>query len=427
MKSKNLSLGILFGILILLCNANTSQSQNSFFNDSLASKKHFSIELLGNFTAKSNAFPNSFYTDFYRGGYLTDEVKQNASKKLKNINRFGVDADFGVMFRHSLDTVFKQTGWSYTARIAERRHVNLEMTRDFFNVGFFGNAMYENQTANLAKFQLDFVSYQQLGLGLEKTWLLKDDRHQVGFMANYLNGRNAQRALVNKANLFTATDGEFLDLEIQGKYNRTDTLKNNQIVPNPSKGAGFSVDLYYQLITKESHKLQIAVLDFGYLYWKNSAIAYNYDTLFRFEGVNIPNLISINDSLIKLSTDTLVNLGKKSTTKTFKTVLPSWLQVSYSHNLIPGKVALNFYGRYRFNDVYLPFIAIGGTYFYKQSTSASLSIGYGGYGNFNYSLMLQQRVWKYFTVGLGSNQLEGLILPKKASGQSVFFAIKSWF
>ena len=62
MKSINLSLGILFGIIILLCNANTIQSQNSFFNDSLASKKHFNIELLGNFTAKSNAFPNSFYT-----------------------------------------------------------------------------------------------------------------------------------------------------------------------------------------------------------------------------------------------------------------------------------------------------------------------------------------------------------------------------
>jgi hypothetical protein len=41
--------------------------------------------------------------------------------------------------------------------------------------------------------------------------------------------------------------------------------------------------------------------------------------------------------------------------------------------------------------------------------------------------MLQQRVWKYFTVGLGSNQLEGLIMPKKASGQSVVFSVKSWF
>lgn len=410
-----------------LCLAVNSFGQNSFFNDSASSNKHFNIELSGNLTAKSNAFPNSFYTDFYRGGYLSDEVKQTAAKELKNLNRFGVDADMAMFFRHQLDTIFKLTGWSYTARVAERRHLNLEMTKDFFNVGFFGNAMYENKTANLSRFQLDFVSYQQFGLGLEKTIILKENIHQIGLMGNFLNGRNAQRALVNKANLYTATDGEYLNLEIEGKYNRTDTIKNKQVIPNPSKGVGFSVDMYYQLITKEKHKLQIAVLDFGYLYWKNSAIAYNYDTLFRFEGINIPNLVSINDSLIKLSVDSVVNLGKRNSNKTFKTILPAWFTVNYNHILVQDKFVLNFSGRYRFNDVYLPFIAVGGTYYYKRNTSASISVGYGGYGNLNYGVNIQQRIWKYFTVGLGSNQLEGLIMPKKASGQSLVFSIKSWF
>jgi hypothetical protein len=413
-------------IIILFC-TNNAQSQHSFFNDSVNTSKNFNIELNGNFTAKSNAFPNSFYNEFYQGGYLTDEVKQKAAKNLKNINRFGADAEFGLAFRHHLDTVFKQTGWSYIVKLAEKRHLNIEMTKDFFNIGFFGNAMYENKTANLANFQLDYVSYQQIGLGLEKTWLLKENRHQVALIANFLNGRNAQRALVTKANLFTATDGEYLDLEISGKYNRTDSLENKQMIPLSSKGAGFSIDINYQLITKENYKLQISIIDFGYLYWKNSAIAYSYDTLFRFEGINIPNLVSINDSLIKLSSDTLIDLGKRNTAKSFKTVLPAWLAMQYSHILIPEKLTLNFVGRYRFNDVYLPFIAVGGTYYLNKNTNASLSIGYGGYGIFNYSLMIQQRVWKYFTIGLGSNQIEGLVMPNKASGQSAVFSIKSWF
>jgi len=417
----------IFSLALNFCLLNNVFSQEHFFNDSLQSKKHFNIDIFGHLTAKSNVFPNSFYTDFYKGGYLTEEVKQTAANKLKSINRFGGDADLGLLFRHQLDTVFKQTGWSYTFRVAERRHLNLEMTKDFFNVGFFGNAMYENQTAKLAKFQFDFISYQQISLGLEKSIMIKENRHQVGIMASYLNGRNAQRALISKANLFTATDGEYLDLEIAGKYNRTDTLKNKQLIPNQAKGAGFSADLYYQLVTKENHKLQISVLDFGYIYWKNSAIAYNYDTLFRFDGINIANLITINDSLIKLSTDSLLDLGKRNSNKSFKTVLPAWLNINYCHNLIPGKFTLNFIGRYRFNDVYLPFIAVGGTYYFNQNTNASFSIGYGGYGNLNYGIMFQQRIWKYFTIGLGSNQLEGLIFPKRANGQSVVFAIKSWF
>lgn len=427
MKGSNLLNGLYLVLISSFLFGVSGFCQNNLFSDSVGSSKHFNVEVFGNITAKSNAFPNSFYTEFYQGGYLTNEVKQTAAKELKNINRFGGDADFGLLYRQSLDTIFKQTGWGYSFRIAERRHINLEMTKDFFNIGFFGNAMYENQTAKLANFQLDFISYQQIGLGLEKTWLLKENRHQFGVMANFLNGRNAQRALVSKANLFTATDGEYLDLEIAGQYNRTDTLKNKQLIPNPSKGAGYSVDIYYQLITKENHKLQIAVLDFGYLYWKSSASAYNYDTLFRFEGINIPNLISINDSLIKLSSDSLIDLGQRNTKKSFRTSLPTWFQVNYSHNLVPGKFALNFYGRYRFNDVYLPFIAVGGTYSFKTNTNATFSLGYGGYGSFNYGVMIHQRVWKYFTVGIGSNQLEGLVLPKKASGQSIVFSIKSWF
>lgn len=421
------SLNIFFCIIISVGYTKNSFAQLSLFNDSVQSEKHFNIEIFGNFTAKSNAFPNSFYTDFYRGGYLSNDVKQTAAENIKDVNRFGVDGDLGLLFRQQLDSVFKQSGWSYTFRITERRHLNLEMTRDFFNVGFFGNAMYENQTAKLADFQLDFISYQQIGAGIEKKWLLKENMHQVGLMANYLNGRNAQRALITKADLFTATDGEYFDLELAGKYNRTDTLKNKQLIPDHSKGAGYSFDFYYQLLTRENHKLQLSVNDFGYLYWKNSAIAYNYDTLFRFEGINIPNLITINDSLIKLSSDSLLNLGKRNSTKSFKTVLPAWLQVNYCHNLIPEKLIINVTGRYRFNDVYLPFIAVGATYTYKKYTSASISMGYGGYGQFNYGIMLQQRIWKYFTLGIGSNQLEGLIMPKKASGQSLVFSLKSWF
>jgi hypothetical protein len=320
-----------------------------------------------------------------------------------------------------------KTGWSYTMRVAERRHLNLEMTGDFFNMGFFGNAMFENKIAKLAAFQLDFISYQQIGLGLEKKLKFNDNLHQWGVMANFLNGRNAQRAILNQADLFTATDGAFIELDIKGSYNRTDSIKNRQLIPNPAKGAGFSFDLYYQLITKEKHKLQVSVMDLGYINWKNNAIAYNYDTLFRFEGIQIPNLLELNDSLVRLSQDSIVNRAQKSNNKSFKTILPAWLQLSYSHQLIPQKLALNAIVRYRFNDIYLPFLAVGATYFYNSNTHAIFHVGYGGYGNFNYALMINQRMGKQFTVGFGSNQLEGWLMPQKANGQSVVFSVKSWF
>jgi hypothetical protein len=180
-------------------------------------------------------------------------------------------------------------------------------------------------------------------------------------------------------------------------------------------------------MTKEKHKLQVSVMDLGYINWKNNAIAYNYDTLFRFEGIQIPNLLELNDSLVRLSQDSIVNRAQKSNNKSFKTILPAWLQLSYSHQLIPQKLALNAIVRYRFNDIYLPFLAVGATYFYNSNTHAIFHVGYGGYGNFNYALMINQRIGKQFTVGFGSNQLEGWLMPQKANGQSVVFSVKSWF
>ncbi len=425
-NKKNLFQIALIGVFIVL-QTRVGKSQISFFNDSLDKSKGFGLDLWSNVTAKSNAFPNHFYTTFYQGGYLTDETKRKAADKLQELNRFGADADFNLLFRYSPDTLLGKTGWSYTMRVAERRHLNLEMTGDFFNMGFFGNAMFENKIAKLAAFQLDFISYQQIGLGLEKKLKLNDNLHQWGVMANFLNGRNAQRAILNKADLFTATDGAFIELDINGSYNRTDSIKNRQLIPNPAKGAGFSFDLYYQLITKDKHKLQVSVMDLGYINWKNNAIAYNYDTLFRFEGIQIPNLLELNDSLVRLSQDSIVNRAQKSNNKSFKTILPAWLQLSYSHQLIPQKLALNAIVRYRFNDIYLPFLAVGATYFYNSNTHAIFHVGYGGYGNFNYCLMVQQRIGKNITLGLGTNQLEGMLMPKKANGQSIFISLKSWF
>lgn len=402
-------------------------AQLNLFNDSVNSSKHFSLSLLGNVTAKSNAFPNHFYTTFYQGGYLTDETKRKAADKIQEVNRFGADADVNLLFRHCPDTILGKTGWSYLLRVAERRHLNVQMTRDFFNIGFFGNAMYENKTAKLASFKLDFVSYQQVGLGIEKNMRINNNQHQWGAIVNYLNGRNAQQALIDTANLFTATDGAYLELDINGKYTRTDSVKNRQLIPNPNKGAGFSFDFYYRLTTREQHQLQVSLLDFGYIYWQNSAIAYRYDTLFRFDGIQIPNLIEINDSLVQLSQDSVINRAQKNTNKSFKTVLPAWLQLSYTHQLIPKKLALHFIGRYRFHDVYLPFIAVGASYCYSTNTHATFHVGYGGYGHFNYALMINQRIGKQFTLGIGSNQLEGLLMPQKANGQSIVISVKNWF
>ena len=47
----------------------------------------------------------------------------------------------------------------------------------------------------------------------------------------------------------------------------------------------------------------------------------------------------------------------------------------------------------------------------------SATVGYGGYGNFNYGIGIFGNFGKGFIVYAGSNNIEGFIAPKQTAGQ----------
>ncbi len=386
--------------------------------------KKISIEIEGNFTAKSNAFTNNFYYTFYRGGYLSDAQKQMAVNHLKNVNRWGADADIWLHVKYKADSILKSSGWSITAHLAERRHLNLNMTKDFFNTGFFGNALYENKTAQLAHFRVNFISYQQAGLGIEKQWKCARGSHQLGFIANYLNGRNAQQINIEKADLFTATDGDYVTLDINGSMHKAHTLKSKKIIQSPTRGTGMSMDVYYRFVNDKNNQFLVTLSDWGFITWKNTAQYYHYDTLFRFEGIPIPDLIQLNDSLIQLSTDSLKKLGDSKEFQSFTTPIPAWIKLRYTHTIVPHKLALVSGVNYRFDYSYIPFIYTGASYSINTNLNVFAGLGYGGYGQLNYSLAAQYFIVSKIIVKVETKQLEGWVLPKKANGQSLLFSVK---
>ncbi|MCC6252758.1 MAG: hypothetical protein IT238_09885 [Bacteroidia bacterium] len=398
-------------------------------NDSLSAQKYSEIEFVAEFTAKSNAFPNKFYTDFYKGGYLDENLKMNASKRLKTINRFGADAHLGLRFNQSIDTLFGQSGWGYIIKAAEKRHLNLEITRDFFIVGFHGNEQYEGDTARLAEFKLNFISWQQLGGGLERSWKAKNFTYRAGIVLSFLNGHSAQWANIEKADLYTAPDGRYLSLDFKGTYYKSDTLKKRPYFKIPSNGMGFGLDMYYQLTTKNNHHVQVMLNDWGYLYWKSKPSAhYTLDTLLRFEGINIPNLLSINDSLLSLSVDSLKQNIISKGHKSFKTALPGNIQISYIHSIIPNTLSINTGVKMRVYDTsYRPMVYVGTSYRYNKKLGLNFNAGFGGYGILNCSLFLHYLMTNRFIIGVGSNQIEGVVSPQTANGESIVLFIKSRF
>ena len=64
-----------------------------------------------------------------------------------------------------------------------------------------------------------------------------------------------------------------------------------------------------------------------------------------------------------------------------------------------------------------------GNYFLSKNFMLSGTVGYGGYGNFSYGLGIFANCGKGFMIYAGSNNLEGLIAPKIASGASGYISL----
>jgi len=74
-----------------------------------------------------------------------------------------------------------------------------------------------------------------------------------------------------------------------------------------------------------------------------------------------------------------------------------------------------------FNANYIPYVFIEPQYRYKQVLFA-FHTGYGGYGRLNVGTSVTFNL-KGWYVRCGSNSLQGYILPKYTTGQSLFFTL----
>jgi hypothetical protein len=81
--------------------------------------------------------------------------------------------------------------------------------------------------------------------------------------------------------------------------------------------------------------------------------------------------------------------------------------------------------RHIFNANYIPYVFLEPEYTYKKSTFA-FHVGYGGYGRLNLGTSYTFNSPGWF-LRIGSNALQGFLLPKYTFGQGVFFSFARKF
>src|SRR6185437_2397150 len=136
------------GLFLLCLLMSVTFLKAQFNNDFLYYEKYgTSINLHAEYELNSTAIQNDFIDKFIYGGHIDRATKAHSQKRLQAQNRIGGNYFAGA-------TAF------FGSKKVEM--VNASFSEDAFNLGFYGNKMYEGKTANIGNININQYKYQEI-------------------------------------------------------------------------------------------------------------------------------------------------------------------------------------------------------------------------------------------------------------------------
>ncbi|MBX3164214.1 MAG: hypothetical protein KF900_07005 [Bacteroidetes bacterium] len=408
---------VLLLVFLLLSGFGLVQAQynSSFLNYSHTGR---SISLNSDFEAGSNGMSSGLINKLIFGGHISDELKIKSSEQLRSVNNFGINLNSDL-------SAFIKGGKKFDFLIGFKTQelLNATYSRDFFNLMFYGNDMFRGKTANLSNCNVNALSFQEIKFGAIIHHV--DSLAKIGVSVSVLRGRQLFYIKTgDNSSLYTSADGSESIFTSNFSMALSDT--NNKELTS-FNGIGASTDIYFETPYKSKvgkrSVLTVNANNIGFIYWLNQSVQYSADTSLRYAGYHASNLFEIRDSTIqRINRDSLLRQLTEARHESFNVNIPTNL-------LIINKIyfgarelfALSTGFRYMFNANYKPYIFIEPQYRVKNVVF-TLHVSYGGYVRLNVGTAITWNTQGFF-LRLGSNSLQGFVVPKTGYGQSIFFSL----
>ena len=412
---------ILFTLAIFSVQINADAQIAAIFSDEFPDSTKTRIGLVADYGINATALTSQFINKFYKGGFIDADLKDKVLKRTKKMNTIGADLNYGIYVGIKLDSIFHKKNISLFFSVRDRAHFDARYSRDFYKVGFYGNSDFAGETADFNDFNLNFLRYQQLQVGLFSSKY--DSAARWGIALSFLKGEQYASIFAQKAELFTSEDGQYIDFNTNMQVAMSDTAKKGIGAFN---GFGASIDIYFEAPFKTrfgDSKLRVSVADVGSIKFNDKSLFMNQDSLFHYEGFNVSSVYDLQDSTFaNTSQDSIISTIAPFKNQSFSVTLPSVLNLSYETRFTKHFEMVEGI-RYVFNGNYHLLVYVKGNFIINPKFIISATLGYGGYGKFNYGLGAFANLGKGFIIYAGSTNLEGFITPKKACGQSAYISL----
>jgi hypothetical protein len=373
------------------------------------------------FDAGSNGMNNRMLSKLLFGGYIDNNMKNESSKLLKGENKLGVNLIYGV------NAFFKgNSKVDILVGVKDQEIVNATYTYDFYNLMFYGNQMYKGKTANLAGSNVNALRFQEVKVGFIRHNF--DSIARIGVSVSFLKGEQLLYLKANKgSSLYTSGDGSEIIFNSNFNMALSDTSNKHFYGFN---GVGASADIFFETPYKsrvgKRSVLIVNANNIGFIHWLSNSVQYSSDSTLRFSGYHVNNIFDLKDSTLnRINRDSVVYSLTHARKESFNVNIPTNLVIINRIYFGRQRFSLSTGFRHIFNANYIPYVFVEPEYRYRNFLFA-FHTGYGGYVRLNVGASATWNAKGWF-VKLGSNSLQGYVLPGKTGGQGAFVSIAKKF
>lgn len=399
----------------------TSETINNVFNEDLRKGATNRLTVNFDYAANSNSVSASFLYGLLFNNGISDKTKDRVDKRIKDRLKFSDDLKTGFTYEHYLP----KWGGSFYLSYNQRQMRVVNGGKQAYETLFYGNSRFEGDSADFSNILVQNFIYNQYTGGVRKKIDYGTYQMEVGAGLSFLQVINNQDIRTNNASLYTAPDGEYIDLHY-------DLSLNTALEGAPKffalNGIGASGDFHLGFMNKDKWKITADLSDVGVMTFRKQPVNYVGANAVHFTGIIINDLLSLGSQTfdtLKLDSAFKSYLPARTNNK-YQLFVPFTFNLAFSKPLMHDKLVLTLGFQYKNLPKYYGYGYAKINYFIKKDMVFSASLGGGGYSWGNVGVEFSKH-WKYFDFALGSANLLGLVLPANYTGTGVYLRLGTSF
>ncbi len=380
-----------------------SMDENNFLENEKTEGRHFIIAN-GLGLASSSSVQSSMFNPIIFGGNISEEIKLDNYKGLKNSNVAGVHLQSNITTIHRTDELLGKNTAIFMG-LGYRNYNETKFSGDFFKLIFSGNTQFVGKELDIKNQLFQSYSYSDFKIGFVRKKIDENLKKGItfGFSLGYIKSFSHFNVNTESGSFYTAPETYQMTLESNYKLERSDTINNSAF-----SGQGGYLNLFYGFDLEETFSCKISIEDIGFIRWKNGLKS---DKVIQhtFSGIEFSSITKIDESTGNVNNlaDSLRNsIVYPNTVQSYNTILPASAAISMQYKIIEQIGVESFIRIYTNSIRTLECMGMIHYYPFKSFLRISPFIYNSGYGNWTSGLELSIFNLKHFYFKAGTYSFE---------------------